>query len=48
MVREPALKDYKGFNHSISKRQASEQQKYEKDKDSSVLDNSTRQKMKDF
>ena len=49
MIREPALKDYKGSNYTQAKNASGgEDQKYQKEKDSSVLDNSTRQKMKDF
>lgn len=49
MVREPALRDYKGFNYSLSKNPGgSEELRFEKDKDPSVLNNSTRQKVKNF
>ena len=49
MIREPVLKDYKGFNHSLSKNPGrSEELKFEKEKDPSYLNNSTRQKVKDF
>ena len=49
MIREPALKDYKGENYSHLKAGGNEDQlKYEKEKDPTVLDNYSRQKMKEF
>ena len=47
MVREPALREYKGINYSNYKNGSNEDLvKYEKEKDPSTLDNASRQKIR--
>ena len=49
MVRQPALREYKGINYSNYKNTGNdESSKYQKEKDPSTLDNASRQKIKEF
>ena len=46
MIRQPALREYRGINYSNNKNNHEQGAKFEKEKDPVPLDNSTRHKIR--